>query len=412
MENLHFFLYTSAIIHNKTEINRMFRDTTEQKEEKNVSYGPIVVLDVDETLILGHNEKGEPFDTFNHALIEALNKAGIKNVYLLTSYKLKLLKTQQERDEARQISRVQLIDHLLRNDITVKAVVSNHDLITQPGSSENSFLDNIPGNYFERVIKPQEMLILENPAINLNDPQCSYSELFRIQQKNEDILDRVQKRYPTGNIKSSLSDLLFTYLKREKIISDINPSTILFLDDKQHYLDSVSMIAKKHALPFDGLKVTSELGTKDYLAFLSNRGPDRVAYPTVVANSVALLQSSKSTAEKKLTGLLFTSRNKDMILTPINVVLKVLLRVQNDMIQHPDHHDCTGACNAMIHEMNKQIVKLNEIKGTVPEKEKKIIEACLVDMNTAFHKTKEISATLAAYFHMDIRDPHSAMGII
>ncbi len=407
---MYFTLYTSENYFKMTGVDRMLRDhTPEQKEEKYVVYAPIVMLDVDETLILGRNEKDEPFDSFNHSLIEALIKAGIKEVYLLTAYKLKLLKTQAERDEARHISRVQLIDYLKGKGITVKAVVSNHDLVAPPESKENSFLDNIPGSYFERVIKPQEMLILQNPAINLNDPQYSYSEVFRIQEKNEDIVHEINKRYqaPVGNIKSPLSDLLFTSLKRNKIISEMNPRTILFMDDKQHYLDAVSTIAKKHALPFDGLKVTYKLKTEDYVAFLSKHCPDRIEYPAIVANNVALLQGSKETAETNLKGFLFDSKNKDMILTPINMVLKVLSRVKNDMNHHPDHHDCTGACNAMIHEMNKQIEKLKEIKKKLPEKEKKIVEALLFNLDDAFHKTKEILASLAAYFNLNIQDTHT-----
>lgn len=382
----------------------MFRhDTTEQKEEKNAVYGPIVVLDVDETLILGHNEKGEPFDSFNHSLVEALMKAGVEDVYLLTSYKLKLLKTQEERDEARQISRVQLINHLAEKGITVKAVVSNHDLIASSESKEISFLDNIPGCYFTRVIKPQEMLLLQNPAINLNNPQYNYSELFRVQEKNDVFLDEIKKRYPTGTIKSPLSDLLFTSLKRNKIISEMKPRTILFLDDKQHYIDSVSEIAKKHALPFEGLKVTPELKTEDYLTFLSKYFPIHVKYPIIVTNNFALLQNSKKTAESKLTGFLFNSKNKEMILTPINAVLRVFSRVQQDLI-NSDHHDCNGACNAMTHEVNKQIIKLKEIKENLPEKEKKIIDALLTDLENVFEKIKEVSANLAAYFNMDIRE--------
>lgn len=385
----------------------MFRDnTTEQKEEKNIVYGPIVVLDVDETLILGRNEKGEPFDTFNQPLIEALIKSGIKEVYLLTSYKLNLLKTQEQRDESRQISRLQLINHLAEKGISVKAVVSNNDLVSPSESKDNSFLDNIPGRYYDQVIKPQEMLILQNPSINLSDPQYSYSELFKIQEKNEGILDEIKKRYSAGNIKSPLSDLLFTSLKRNKIISEVNPRTVLFLDDRQHYIDSVSKIAKKHVIPFDSLKVTYELRTEDYLAFLSKHCPDRVEYPAVVANNFALLQRSKITAETKLTGLLFDSKNKSMILNPVNVVLKVMTRVQNDITYHHDRHDCTGACNAMTHEMNKQIEKLKEIKETLPEKEKKIVEALLNALNDAFDKTKKISTKLAVYFNMDPRDTH------
>lgn len=85
------------------------------QDQKN-AFPPIVVLDVDETLILGKNEYSLLAETFNDNLIDAMIKSGMKEIYLLTACRLNILKTKEERNVIKPLTRVDLIRHLKKRN--------------------------------------------------------------------------------------------------------------------------------------------------------------------------------------------------------------------------------------------------------------------------------------------------------
>lgn len=374
------------MFYQKTRISTEEQKVTARTD--NTALEPLVILDVDETLILGRNERGDAIDTFNHELIDALVKANIKEVYLLTSFTLNLVADPIRRKEIELISRLQLIRHLEDKGITVKALISNYDLISSPQNESHSFL---PGHYYATVIRPQEQLILSNPEINLADSgQCDYPTLYAAQENYAGAVKKITSQYaaPHNNVKAPLADNFFTWLEQNGILSAGNPRTVLFFDDRQHYLDAVSAMAEKHHIRIDCLKVIKGQRTNDYLHFLSGHyAPDRTEYPAVMA---------------EVKDGLIEYKEHPFIAEPLNKILDVVRRIQDDMKKNP-HHEWIGACKALTREIDKQAELLKNKQATFSKNEQPIVAAFLKDLTDFSAKTGKIFTTLAAHYHVDFQ---------
>lgn len=352
--------------------------TATADQEQKALLKPLIVLDVDETLILGQNERSEAIDTFNHELIDALVQAGIKEVYLLTSFTLNLVTNPEQREEIQMISRLQLILHLASKGITVKALISNYDLVSSFSS---------PGSYYTKVIRPHEQLILDHPEVDLTDnQQCNYPEFFAAQEdyakEVKEIISDAQYD-PHHNVKAPLANLFFSWLKQ----NEIPFSEILFFDDRQHYRDAVSAMAEKHNIPIACPVVAKGLKTRDYLTFLADYyPPDRIAYPLAIADIKERLMTY--------------GRNNpffDQSVRSIRTLLTVIGKIQQDIQKNP-RHEWTGACKALTRELTKQAdgYKFPGVEKTPAGAFIKMLDACNGRLGKIF-------TTLAAYYNVSFQ---------
>ncbi|HSW69013.1 MAG TPA: hypothetical protein VLI69_02485 [Gammaproteobacteria bacterium] len=369
----------------------------EEKEPARLSSKPIVVLDVDETLIFGiRGEVG--YNIFNDKLISALVNEGVTEVYLLTSYTLAIAPTRQMREEGiKEILRLELINHLEGKGIIVKELVSDYDL----------FLEGA-GNYYKRA-RPIEQAVLDDPNLDLNDPQAGYLKLLDWQNENVRALGDIRAKNQ-NNVKGPLADIFFTFLEEQKIISPANPRTVLFLDDRPHNLEVVESAAKKHGISIKSLRVKRELDNQDYRNFLSDGW---FGYSDTVKNSLVLLQQSREKAERELTGVsigkkigvLFggsgESGNKALILGPLDRVLIVLDSVQKNL-ENPKH-DWLTACEMMLQNLGQCIKELREAK--LPPHRAETAKALVNDLNTVLGGVQKAYANLMAHHKAPVGEP-------
>jgi small GTP-binding protein len=366
---------------------------------------PIVILDIDETLILGQNKNNFAVATFNHQLIKTLVQAGIKEVYLLTAFELRILRTKWERDEDQQLLRLDLINHLEEKGITVKAIVSNHDIVSSYDKEASELKENtwisrcLSGDYYNNIIKPREKSVNDNPDINLNEDKV-YQDVIEQQKKNKVVIDQIISLYKSNNIKSPLADLLFTSLKREGIIFDNKSQTVLFIDDKMHYINAVSEIAKKHEIEIACLQIKNPY-EQNYSDFFSKYYPifSMLEYKNLVLTTNTKLGDIRNQAFHVLTKYSFLggeSKNKNVILTPLNKALEVFSRVKNDMEKNIHDHDYIGACNAMIHELTKRHQELVSNKDKFHLKEQGIVDSITVRFNIAMDELEKLRLQLSS----------------
>ncbi len=376
---------------------------SEQKIEK--FNKPIVVLDIDETLILGQNAQGSPVDTINDRLIGELVKCGINEVYLFTAFELSLLKTKAERDEIKPVLRLDLIKHLENKGITVKALISNHDLLLNAPEFKDvaevkkdwmSLKANL-GQYYNTFIQPQEERVRQNPEINLGKDE-NYKKIITQQKQNTPFIHKIMDLYKIKNIKSPLSDLLFALLKKEGVSTQ---TTILFMDDRMQYIEAMAELAKQHGFKFDSLQIKKPY-EQNYAEFLESFYP-LLEYQNLVVSLKSKLQASRDSLPQALPKFLFfgDSQYVACIQEPITMVLTVFDKVIKDFEKNFNRHDCIGACNAMIKELIKRQTDLEGIKEKLPAQEQKIAEKIIHQFSDAVSILGKIRTSLAIHYQVE-----------
>jgi hypothetical protein len=368
------------------------------------SSAPILILDVDETLILGHNPEGLALETINIRLIDTLIKCGIKEVYLLTAFKLKILKTKAERDEAKPVFRIDLINYLNEKGITVKALISNYDIVlnaVKKGVDEdkesNWFSEQLkPGEYYNTVIKYQEEMVRKNPEIDLNGNK-EYQAIIHYQNEHTLFIESIMNLYKFKNPKSPLADLLFTYLKKEGFFTGDQQQTVLFMDDKMDYINALTELAKKHKIKFSSLQIEKPY-LQNYSEFLAFHYP-LLGYQILVQSIDDEFNVLKNNLPQRLPKFLFfKSSYLDMIQSPLCLVLKVMASVVADIKKNINQHDWVGACNAMIRELIKRQKEFQNRQSLLPLKEQAIAKDILIHFGSAIERLNKIYSSLAIFY--------------
>jgi hypothetical protein len=362
---------------------------------------PIVILDVDETLILGKNSENFAIDTFNDRLIHTLVQSGIKEVYLLTAFKLDILKTKAERDEIKPLLRLSLIKYLEEKGITTKAVVTNYDIAhcAAPLSNELKLAEDnwiskpFAGHHYNSVIKPFEEKVLDDPNIDLNENK-DYQKSIQAQKDGSEIVNKITNFYETKSIKAPLADILFTCLKQEESLSGEEKRTVLFLDDKMHYIEAVSAVAKKHKIFIDCLKITDEPYQQNYNDFFQMHYPI-LEYQQLVLKFHAELEAIHNNIPQALPKSFLSKQSKylGVIQKPISKLFEVFNNVEKDMVKNINRHDYIGACNAIIHELKKSENLLKE--HPFPREEKNIADKIIKQLTQMIKGIKKIQLSLA-----------------
>ncbi len=129
----------------------------------------IVLLDVDETLALSnkHFVQNDLGYRYNQALIAALKVLGLTEVYLFTSYSLRIIAPDHAIEPTTTPSRLKLIQYLAAQGITVLGVLTIMDVEYRQG----------PGAYYEKVIKPFETLVLQGVDVAKGEHKKAFEAL-------------------------------------------------------------------------------------------------------------------------------------------------------------------------------------------------------------------------------------------
>ncbi len=336
---------------------------------------PIFFLDVDETLFFSITNNGTTHH-YNEHLISALKEAGITEVYLLTSYDLSIYPDPEMRKEEPMITRHELIDHLKQQGISVKLVATNYDILVE--TKEKKL---VAGSYYEDVVRPFEVKIVDDPTINLKEDD-SYNETITLQSSRVEPLYHLWNAPESGyrSIKGAVSNLLFKQLINEGEIDPKDPPPILFFDDKPDYLEDVIATGQRNHLSITPMRVTKQLSREDYDRFLMSHLPDSDKVSTFIRRYENLLQEVQNTKSARPNPFSKLSKVADSL----NVAISKL----------KNHSTSPFSVDSLKSIMTNSIAVLTELHGkSILKSDKQTIEKVIDHLHNQLQQLADVGLT-------------------
>lgn len=183
----------------------------------------IILLDVDETCTISNQIYGKHDGGYGYhdALFIALKQCGLIEVYLFTAYALINISKNLSEEAIGAPSRLKLIQHLARQGITVRGVITSLDLNYRQGI----------GAYYEQRIKPYEAAVLRGE--NLYTGILNHGYQAECQMEAD-----LCKQSPIQG-KGQLFSYLLEVLERD--VENSAVKAFIVVDDTKAYLESVRL---------------------------------------------------------------------------------------------------------------------------------------------------------------------------
>jgi hypothetical protein len=191
-----------------------------------------VLLDVDETCVISNKFYGQDDAgyRYNHALFTALKACLCTEVYLFTSFNLTTV-TQDE--SVGTASRLKLIQDLEEQGFKVLGVATPLDVVFKQGV----------GAYYEQVIKPYEIHVLNGESIRTGSAAIGYKAAC--EQEMQFIAQAAELKISMVD-KGSLYQYLIELQRDTLLYPRFN---VVFVDDRPAYLKDVEEVNQKYGYP-------------------------------------------------------------------------------------------------------------------------------------------------------------------
>ncbi|HXH55250.1 MAG TPA: hypothetical protein VNK03_05865 [Gammaproteobacteria bacterium] len=215
-----------------------------------------VFLDVDETCVISNALYGQKDGgyRYNDVLFAALKNCQCTELYLLTSFDLASVSRNLQDEVVATPSRLKLIQYLEQQGFKVQGVITSLDVVFKQGI----------GAYYEKVIKPYEMRVVEGEDFRIGNAAQAY------QADCEKEKSLVEKAHITGLKVGDKGGLYRYFIEVQRNVLLYSTFKVIFVDDRPGYLTDIKNANQEYGYPLCLIQAKPQDTSSYYQKLLSD----------------------------------------------------------------------------------------------------------------------------------------------